>query len=220
MENTINKVCSKCKSILSINDFYKDKQKSDGYTSTCKLCNIKRVKAYYIKNQNKCNNACSDYYIRHKEAINFKKRIHKDIIGQGTYNKLNPEHFDFGASLRKSEGESSFQRLLRQYKVNAKKRNLLFLLSDSKFRELTSAKCTYCGVSPKQIMYSNDANGKYLYNGIDRINNSIGYIDNNCVSACKICNKAKTNLTLEEWNVWLNRIINYHNDEGKNEWKK
>ena len=129
---------------------------------------------------------------------------------RGQFNKKYPNHFDFGASLRKPIGESSFARVVRQYKANAKRRKLFFNLSDLEIRKLTSSNCVYCGISPMQKMYDKDANGAYIYNGIDRIDKNIGYILKNCATACKICNKAKTNMSMKEWNEWIKRIVIYH----------
>ena len=39
------KVCSKCKVEKQVCEFYKDKQKKDGLTSTCKIC--KNNKGHY-----------------------------------------------------------------------------------------------------------------------------------------------------------------------------
>jgi len=111
-----------------------------------------------------------------------------------------------GASLRKPAGISSFARVIRQYKANAKRRGILFTLTDSEMRTLTSQICVYCGVEPRQVMCDKDANGPYIYNGVDRIDSSIGYILSNCTTACKFCNKAKTNMSVIDWLEWLNRI--------------
>lgn len=42
--------------------------------------------------------------------------------------------------------------------------------------------------------------------GIDRLNNDKGYTVENIVSCCSICNKAKSNLTMEEFLAWIERI--------------
>jgi hypothetical protein len=134
---------------------------------------------------------------------------------RGQFNKLNPMHFDFGASNRKPAGESSFARLIRQYKANAARRGIEFMLSAEAVRALTSANCEYCGVEPRQVMRSKDSNGSYIYNGIDRIEASIGYVDGNCTAACKICNRAKTDMTTAEWNEWLSRVARFRIDKDE-----
>lgn len=124
---------------------------------------------------------------------------------RGQYNKLYPNHFDFGAH-RKPYGVSSFNRLVRQYKANAKRRGLSFELTDDEVRTLTTGDCTYCGTAPRQVMSSSDSNGEYVYNGIDRVDPSRGYTAVNCVTACKYCNRAKTNMTEHEWFEFRTRL--------------
>jgi len=208
--NQQSKKCSKCDKKQSIKRFHKDKQKKDGLCSVCKACNKQRVNEYYISHKEARDAKNLKYYELNKETINRNKRKHPEISGCGTFNKMYPDHFDFGASLRKPFGEASFARLVRQYKAAAKRRNLLFTLIDEDVRTITSSRCCYCGVKPYQSMNSCDANGPYIYNGIDRINNEVGYIRENCVPACGLCNKAKSNLSIEQWNEWLDRILAFH----------
>ena len=44
--------------------------------------------------------------------------------------------------------------------------------------------------------------------GIDRVNNNIGYVLNNCVSCCKFCNSAKLDRTLIEFRDWIKKVYN------------
>lgn len=208
--NTNLKQCSKCRKKLPRENFHSDKQKSDGKCSTCKTCKIKDVKAYYETHREKRVQASRDYHATHGVEVNRSRRKHPSVAGRGEFNRLNPGHFDFGASLRKPSGESSFARLVRQYKANASRRSLEFGLSDDEVRKLTSSVCAYCGAKPEQKMQSKDANGAYFYNGIDRLDSAAGYASSNCVSCCGICNRAKRNMSMEQWKAWLNRIICYH----------
>ena len=133
---------------------------------------------------------------------------------RGQYNKKYPNHFDFGKSLRKSFGESSFLRLVRQYKYNAKKRNIDFFLTNDMVRFLTKQPCYYCGIKPKQVMRDKTSFGHYTYNGIDRKNKNKGYIESNCVTCCKICNRAKSDLNIKEWNIYIQRLVKYSKTKG------
>ncbi len=67
--------------------------------------------------------------------------------------------------------------------------------------------CYYCGASPSNVMhYSNGKKIITYYTGVDRVDNSKGYIPGNCVPACGFCNKAKNNQSLEEFLDWLNAL--------------
>lgn len=88
--------------------------------------------------------------------------------------------------------------LYSQYKCVAKKRNLIFNLSLEEFKKLTKQNCFYCNRIPSQIK-SKRNNSLYVYNGIDRLDNSIGYEINNCKPCCGKCNKMKNNYDLDDY---------------------
>ena len=122
----------------------------------------------------------------------------------GCLNKKNAYKLD--------RGEGSFNALLYTYKNNAKKRGLDFKLNKSEFKHLTSDKCYYCGDRPykefKRPPSNNPFNGNYIYNGIDRVDNDLGYLPNNCVSCCEICNRAKLTMNESEFIEHIEKIYN------------
>jgi hypothetical protein len=94
--------------------------------------------------------------------------------------------------------------LYGKYKYDAKDRGYDWNLDFKFFKDLTKLNCFYCGIEPKQICKTKHSS--YIYNGIDRINNKMGYEVTNVVTCCKICNKAKSSMGIEQFNEWLNRI--------------
>lgn len=93
------------------------------------------------------------------------------------------------------------------YKNHAKERGLNFELTKDEFYNLTQLNCTYCGIPPSTHYTDKRANSQlYIYNGVDRSNNSIGYIKENCVLCCKRCNIIKNNMTLEDFLNHIERI--------------
>ena len=91
-----------------------------------------------------------------------------------------------------------FGRLLQVYKTVAKRRGLSWELSNEQFKELTSSACYYSGVKPsKSIVFKSGE--KYMYNGIDRVDNSIGYTISNCVPCCHEINMMKKTLSKEHF---------------------
>jgi len=106
----------------------------------------------------------------------------------------------------KEKGLGNFNKLYNSYKNNSKRRNLNFELDVEEFRELTKKNCFYCNIEPSTRYNSKNMNGEYIYNGIDRINNDIGYTLENCVPCCGICNLMKRNLSLEEFKDKLRAI--------------
>jgi 5-methylcytosine-specific restriction endonuclease McrA len=112
-------------------------------------------------------------------------------------------------------GEAAFNNLLCAYKGGAKSRSLEFSLTAKEFREITKKNCVYCGIEPVQIWKgTNRLCSEYTYNGVDRINNKQGYVLNNTVPCCKVCNKAKHNMELHDFIAWLDRIIKFRTRES------
>lgn len=121
-----------------------------------------------------------------------------------------------GEKVKKAKGTASINQILYAYKYGAKERNLEFDLSREDFIFLTSQNCFYCGAIPAQSAIGNknkrhQYNGDYIYNGIDRIDSSIGYIKSNCVTACKTCNIAKNKLNLGAFFKHIIKIYDYSN---------
>jgi hypothetical protein len=110
-------------------------------------------------------------------------------------------------------GEASCRELFGAYRRNAEKRGLIFNLSLDEFKILTSKNCFYCGDSPYQIQKQRWGTGDYIYNGIDRVNNSLGYVALNCVPCCGKCNFMKSGDSQESFKtqifkIYLNLIKN------------
>lgn len=95
---------------------------------------------------------------------------------------------------RLPESQAAFRELFRNYKRMAEKRNLTFLLSEEEFFNLTTKNCYYCSCIPKNV--KKRTTGDYVYSGIDRVNNNIGYELYNCVSCCIECNVKKGDITI------------------------
>ena len=102
-------------------------------------------------------------------------------------------------------GESSVRNLMGSYIRCAHKRGYEFALSQQEFLHLIKQPCYYCGIEPLQI-HKAIRKQPLVYNGIDRTDNTRGYILTNCVPCCKHCNRAKDTLTYVEFATWIKRI--------------
>jgi hypothetical protein len=96
----------------------------------------------------------------------------------------------------------NFKTLKRSYVEGAKKRNLDFLLTAKEFEELIKKPCFYCG----QINPSG-------FNGVDRVENSKGYVIENVVSCCTKCNRMKSNFHYREFIDHCVTIRNYQEEK-------
>jgi len=99
--------------------------------------------------------------------------------------------------------EAAFKIVLRDYKRRVESTGKKWALSDEQFRKLLNSNCHYCGIPPYKI---HPRSTDYIYNGVDRVDSSLGYIPGNVVTCCEICNKAKRDLTTEEFLAWVDRI--------------
>lgn len=109
-------------------------------------------------------------------------------------------------------GESAKSLLYYTYKWQANKRNKEFQLSKEEFYNLTSGNCTYCGAPPSQVFNNhNNLETSYIYNGIDRQNNSKGYTLDNCVSCCGVCNDMKRARSVTDFVKACEKVVSYYN---------
>jgi len=103
--------------------------------------------------------------------------------------------------------DSGYKSIMNSYKGNALKRGYEFNLTFDEFKKLVLSNCYYCGIEPSNLYFRNYYDAPY--NGIDRINNKVGYLLSNVVPCCKICNIAKNNNTYDEFMKWIDRLINH-----------
>lgn len=126
-----------------------------------------------------------------------------------------------GLSHRKAPGHAGLTSVIIGYKKNAEKRGLVFNLTRSEFQFLAIQNCNYCNIGPSNICapyassYISSELGRearklasFSYNGIDRVDNDIGYTIENTVPCCKVCNFAKRNMSLKDFLIWISNVAN------------
>lgn len=84
-------------------------------------------------------------------------------------------------------------------------------LTQDQFYQLSQMKCYYCGSPPINCrkVYRKRADKlhqNFIYNGLDRVDNNLPHNYDNVVPCCKYCNSAKNNLTLIQFEDWINRL--------------
>lgn len=110
----------------------------------------------------------------------------------------------------RTEEHSCLTIVMSYYKTHAKRRNLEFLLNREEFEAMALSPCYYCNSG-----FSNVVNRKtkmqgtlsISYNGIDRIDNKIGYNKNNCFPCCKKCNMMKGSMEFNDWKEHMSKIL-------------
>jgi len=110
-------------------------------------------------------------------------------------------------------GESAFNAFLSEYKRSAKKREHTWNLTKAEFKKLIYQPCFYCGREPSALKYER-LQGGIVVNGIDRIDNSVGYRADNCHACCAVCNKAKGTLDKDAFLSLAREVYLYRGAEG------
>lgn len=117
-------------------------------------------------------------------------------------------------------GDAVFKIILRNILTDCKIRGHDFDLDLDDIKRVSILPCTYCGREPyeKKCRYqkkrSKAEDDCLILNGIDRIIPSLGYTKNNIAPCCKYCNRAKSDLSVDEFKNLIKLIYkNYCNED-------
>lgn len=111
----------------------------------------------------------------------------------------------------KPNQDSTYKVLIASVKSGAKKRGYSYELSFDEFKDIVSQPCYWCGVEPPL----KNPKGERMptlpapAHGIDRLDNAVGYVYNNCVASCQTCNVAKNNSSAKDFRSWIEKIYLY-----------
>lgn len=93
-------------------------------------------------------------------------------------------------------------KLFYKYRMQAQRRNIEFKLKQKDFLQIINEDCFYCGSehSNREVTSSGHV---LIYNGIDRLDNTKGYVLGNVVPCCRFCNQMKSDLS---YDLFANQI--------------
>jgi len=100
----------------------------------------------------------------------------------------------------------AINQLILRAKRHAKDRSLIWSLSKEFVDLIVRLPCEYCGVKSSNVLRDKKHLDGFPYNGLDRVDNSHGYVETNVVPCCKMCNIAKQDHTVEEFKEWITRL--------------
>lgn len=108
----------------------------------------------------------------------------------------------------KAPGVATLRNYMNSYIQSATKRGYIFELTEEQFKGIICQDCSECHASPKEIArkYKTASATPILANGVDRINNDIGYVITNVQPMCTPCNMAKSNLGEKKFKEWTAQI--------------
>lgn len=107
----------------------------------------------------------------------------------------NPEKASESNEYKKNSKEINFTN----YHRSANYKNLEFAMSFEEYSSLVSKDCYYCGTLQSRG-----------FNGVDRKDQTIGYVLDNCVSCCKTCNYMKGSTSDEVFIKRAEHILTFH----------
>lgn len=110
-----------------------------------------------------------------------------------TYRDNNPDKFKELNKLKKIHPKRRYYEL----KYSAESRSIDFTLTFDECINLFNTNCFYCG----------ELDCTEQLNDIDRLNNDIGYTNDNCVPCCKICNNMKLCLDIDIFLLMIKHIL-------------
>lgn len=104
----------------------------------------------------------------------------------------------------------TYKDVYREYVNKAKARNIDFAISLQDASILFSKPCFYCGKEPSNCRIRQSGT-QVFYQGLDRVNNSVGYEITNVVPCCKYCNSFKMDRTQQEFlqhveSIYFNKV--------------
>lgn len=108
-------------------------------------------------------------------------------------------------------GYSARNAALSSIKQSAKIRNYAWDLEDEVVFKLMEEPCYLCGQRGGNNHKNSRSNGggSYRYNGLDRLDNSLGYVMGNVAPCCGQCNLAKGRAPLQEFLSMCARITKH-----------
>jgi len=151
------------------------------------------TKKYYLEHRDEILEKRKQFYKANRKRLLMEMKKTRDKAAKKKYDKIyyatHPEKFN------------TVQARYAFTKCRAMKRGLDFLLDFSSYEMLLKKPCFYCA---EPLNYSGC--------GLDRIDNSKGYILENVIPCCGRCNTSRQdNFSVEEWKVMIRAYLDFRN---------
>ncbi len=185
----LEKKCKFCKQIRTIENFNKDSSRGDGYDTGCKSCNKLRFKAYSQTPLGKENMRIrtKKYKILHPDA----QKIHYYLNKTAILKRI--KHYILNTSAGR----------INHFKRTAKYRNLDYNLDIEFIDQYWNSSCHYCNEQLDTVRF-------------DRINSNLGYLKDNVVPCCAICNLMKNDLSTFQFYQHIEQILQFQETKISN----
>ena len=156
--------------------------------STCKKEKELKHFGKYNKTKDGYQYNCKICSCKHTRQY-YKNNREKVLAYNKEYTKCNSELIKHKYKIYNQSPNGKYS----MYKKAAKKDGREFKLSLDEFQSFWQKNCYYC-------------NSKIQTIGLDRINNNLGYVIDNIVPCCTVCNKMKLKLSFSEFKKHIEKI--------------
>ena len=205
IDGVMYRECIKCKEYKVFDEFGKNKNKTFGIGSECKVCKKEYDKEYREQNKEKIKEYWKEYYEQNQDKISYMQKNYRDNIknkygvSETTLRRRKDDDYKLQCNLRISNYKN-LKRALEYY--NNKKSDKLPSKSQSRMLlrlyEIQNHNCPYCSNNMKDDIHI-DHIIPLSKNGSNKVHNLIL-----CCSYCNLRKNAK------ELDIWLSECnINY-----------
>jgi len=196
--STITKTCIKCRENNKKQDAKRDKEHRNELArkNEAKPEN-KEVKAKWKEeNYEKVAKIWMDSRERQIENLATEEYLKKQAENAKNWRENNPEKIVIANENKKNSRQLQYNVYLR----NSEFKKLEFTISYDDYVSVVGKVCYYCGTLQERG-----------FNGIDRKDQTKGYIVENCVSCCKLCNYMKGSTSDEVFIKRAEHILTFQN---------
>lgn len=215
--------CKECEKNVEYEHFLK---KYDIKEIQCKFCNSSSLTKYFSHYKLRNNIVlypycfdCTDKNVepnivicgscnKNSDEVEF---IEKDILKQNGYETVYRNICKKCMTIKRKKYYNKFEPKIKNYKKSAIDRNHEWKLTDEEASDIFTKNCNYCN---KISIIGEDMNG------IDRVNNKLGYTPENCVSCCGMCNIMKKEHSVEDFIKKCTEIAKYDSSKKNKELEK
>ena len=190
------KTCSGCREANRIQDMKRDKEHRNELARIAEQNpDRKAVKMEWNENNYEKVALKSMNYRQRQIEEDVEQYLSKNAENAKQWRENNPEKVVVGNQSRLENIKIHYSN----YKRSASDKNLMFSLLAEEFDEIVKNPCYYCGTIQERG-----------FNGVDRQNSEVGYVNDNCVSCCQMCNYMKASLSVDAFLGRVEHILTYN----------
>jgi hypothetical protein len=211
----ISKTCKKCKTVLSVDNFWKNSSIKDGYFNKCKSCAVKVSDENALKKQKYLQSNLWTCSCCNKELELTLKNFHKRNDNETGFqhrckNCLKKDPKRYNRLINKDDLELYLIDRYHGCRSRSNRKGIQFDLTVEFLKRLWDKQSGRCAITGINMTHS-ILEGKIKTNlSVDKINAKLGYTQKNIQLVCNIVNIMKSDMDIKELKYFCNLIIQGH----------